>query len=55
VARSALIVDDDPDFRGLTARILVDLGVEAVRTGGNASDALKIAREARPEVVLVDV
>jgi CheY-like chemotaxis protein len=55
VARSALIVDDDPDFRGLTARILVDLGVEPVWTAADATEALEVVREARPNVVLVDV
>jgi CheY-like chemotaxis protein len=52
---SALIVDDDPDFLGLTARILTDLGVQTVWTAANATQALKIVQHARPDAVLVDV
>lgn len=55
VARSALIVDDDPDFLGLTARILTELGVEAVWTAANAAQALAAVQQSRPDVVLVDV
>jgi CheY-like chemotaxis protein len=55
VARSALIVDDDEDFLGLTARILVELGVEAVSTAANASQALAAVHESQPNAVLVDI
>ncbi len=55
VARSALIVDDDPDFLGLSARILTELGVEAVFTAASATQALALVQESRPDVVLVDV
>ncbi len=55
MAGSALIVDDDPGFLGLVARILAGLGVEAVWTAANAAEALAAARESRPDVVLVDV
>lgn len=55
MARSALVVDDDPDFLRLTARILVELGVEAVWTAENAAQALAAVEESRPDVVLVDV
>jgi CheY-like chemotaxis protein len=55
MARSALIVDDDPDFLGLTARILVELGVDPVWTAADATEALEVVGEARPDVVLVDV
>ena len=52
---SVLIVDDDPDFLGLTARILVDLGVESVSTAASASDALAAVQGSRPDAVLVDI
>src|SRR5689334_18045668 len=55
VARSALIVDDDEDFLGLTARILVELRVEAVSTAANASQALAAVHESQPNAVLVDI
>jgi CheY-like chemotaxis protein len=50
-----LVVDDDPAFIGLVARILSDLGVESVSTAADASQALLVAQEARPDAVLVDL
>ena len=50
-----LVVDDDPAFLGLVARILSDLGIEAVTTAADASHALLLAEDARPEAVLVDI
>jgi CheY-like chemotaxis protein len=55
VASSVLIVDDDPAFLGLVVRILSDLGVESVTTAANASDALLVAADSRPDAVLVDI
>jgi DNA-binding NarL/FixJ family response regulator len=52
---SVLVVDDDPAFLAITARILSDSGVEFVTTAADAAQALKVAREARPAAVLVDV
>jgi CheY-like chemotaxis protein len=50
-----LVVDDDPAFVGLVARILSDLGIESVTTAGDASQALLLAQEGRPDAVLVDL
>jgi CheY-like chemotaxis protein len=55
VTGSVLIVDDDPDFLALTARILVDLGVKPVHTAANAAEALSAVHESRPHAVLVDI
>ena len=55
VASSVLVVDDDPAFLGLVARILSDLGIEAVTTAADAYHALLLAEDARPEAVLVDI
>jgi DNA-binding response OmpR family regulator len=55
VNRSVLIIDDDPDFLALTARILIDMGVKPVRTAANATDGLAAAHESQPDAVLVDV
>jgi CheY-like chemotaxis protein len=55
VTHSALIVDDDPGFLALTARILVDLGLEPVQTAASATEALAAVQESRPDVVLVDI
>jgi CheY-like chemotaxis protein len=50
-----LVVDDDPAFLGLVARILSYIGVESVRTATDASQALLVAEHARPDAVLVDM
>jgi CheY-like chemotaxis protein len=55
VVSSVLIVDDDPAFLGLTARILMGLGIDSVETAADAAQALRVARNARPDAVLVDV
>ena len=52
---SVLVVDDDPAFLAITARILSDLGIELVTTAADAAQALEVAHEARPGAVLVDV
>jgi CheY-like chemotaxis protein len=49
------VVDDDPAFLGLVARILSDLGIESVRMAADASQALLIAEHAQPDAVLVDI
>ena len=55
MAPSVLIVDDDPAFLGLLARILADLGIESVTTAADASQAVVSAQDARPDAVLVDI
>ena len=55
MTRSVLVVDDDPAFLGLVARILADIGIESVRTAADASQALPVAEGARPDAVLVDI
>ena len=55
VNRSVLIIDDDPDFLALTARILVELGVDAPWTAADAAQGLAAALRSRPDAVLVDI
>jgi DNA-binding response OmpR family regulator len=50
-----LIIDDDPDFLALTARILVELGVDAPWTAADAAQGLAAALQSRPDAVLVDI
>jgi CheY-like chemotaxis protein len=50
-----LIVDDDPGFRGLARRLLVDAGLTVDAEAGDALEALAAAHAARPDGVLVDV
>ena len=49
-----LIVDDDDGFRGLIRRLLVE-SVSVVGEAADGEDAVKLARETLPEVVLMDI
>ncbi len=49
-----LVVDDEPDITALVAYHLAKAGYR-VSTASNGSDALKAAREERPDVVILDV
>ncbi len=53
--RSILIVDDDPAFRELAGRILVDLGLRVTAQADTAAAAIAMAMETRPDAALVDV
>jgi CheY-like chemotaxis protein len=49
-----LIVDDDPDFALICRTVLQEAGHE-IREAANGSQALKMMREEKPDVVLLDV
>ncbi len=49
-----LVVDDEPDITALVAYHLAKAGYR-VSTAANGPDALKAAREERPDVVILDV
>ncbi len=49
-----LVVDDEPDITALVAYHLAKVGYR-VSTAANGSDALKSAREERPDVVVLDL
>jgi CheY-like chemotaxis protein len=52
---SVLIVDDDPAFRRLAARMLEALGLTVAGEAGDARAALAAAAALRPDAALVDV
>ena len=52
---SVLVVDDDPAFLEVAARIVTDLDMELVATAMDASQALEVVHRSRPTLVLVDV
>ncbi len=54
MANDILVVDDESDIRELVAGILEDEGY-AVRTAGNADDALIAIETRRPQLVLLDI
>jgi CheY-like chemotaxis protein len=53
--RSVLIIDDDPAFLTLATRIIAGLGLHVGATAPDAARALEIARDVRPDAMLVDV
>jgi two-component system chemotaxis response regulator CheY len=55
VARTILIVDDDPSIRRLIAATLEDVSGYRLTEAGNGQEALARARAARPEIVFLDV
>ena len=55
MALSVLVVDDDPTFLSLAARILEGIGVEVVATAQDAEAAITAAQATRPQAALVDV
>jgi CheY-like chemotaxis protein len=55
MARSVLVVDDDPAFRELAGRMLVALGMNVVAEAGSVAEAIAAANATRPDAALVDV
>ena len=55
VTPSVLIVDDDPQFRALAARLLAGIGLTVVGEAESVADALEAVVRLRPTAVLVDV
>jgi CheY-like chemotaxis protein len=53
--RSILIVDDDPAFRELAGRIMVDLGLRVTARADTAAAAMAMATDTRPDAALVDI
>ncbi|MBP6807507.1 MAG: response regulator, partial [Chromatiaceae bacterium] len=49
-----LVVDDEPDIRGLVQEILEDEGY-AVATAENGGAARRSLRERRPDLILLDI
>jgi two-component system OmpR family response regulator len=50
-----LVVDDDPDIRRLAALALERLGGFRVTVAASGAEALEVARDQPPDVVLLDV
>jgi DNA-binding NarL/FixJ family response regulator len=52
---SVLLVDDDPDFRGLARRLLIAAGLAVVGEAATVAAATAAALDLRPAAALVDV
>jgi CheY-like chemotaxis protein len=55
MALSVLVVDDDPAFRDIAARILRAMGFEEITETASAAAAIAQAEARRPQAALVDV
>jgi len=55
VSATVLVVDDHPSFRRLARRLLQSAGFSVVGEAGDGASALAVARELRPDLVLLDV
>jgi CheY-like chemotaxis protein len=55
VTRSVLLVDDDPEFRGLARRLLAASGLTVVGEAGSVAAALAAVERFEPAAVLLDV
>jgi DNA-binding NarL/FixJ family response regulator len=55
MARSVLVVDDDPVFRTLAGRLLVACGLTVIGEADSVSAALLAAARVEPFAILVDV
>ncbi|MDP3062057.1 MAG: response regulator [Chloroflexota bacterium] len=54
ISQTILVVDDEESVLELERRVLEDAGYEVV-VASNGEDALKVAAECRPDLVLLDV
>ena len=50
-----VIVDDDPRFRGIARRLLESEGFEVIGEAADGREALSVAGELEPDIVLLDV
>jgi DNA-binding NarL/FixJ family response regulator len=55
VPTTIVIVDDDPRFRGIARRLLESEGFDVIGEAADGREALAVAQELEPDVVLLDV
>jgi len=55
MAATVLIVDDHPGFRSGARRLLASEGYEVLGEAANGVEAVALARDLKPELVLLDV
>lgn len=50
-----LIVDDSPRFAQAARELLEDEGIDVVGSAGDGEEAVRLARQLRPDLALVDI
>ena len=50
-----LIIDDSPDFLDAARRLLQQEGIAVAGVGSSGDEAVRLARELRPDVTLIDI
>ncbi len=55
VTGSVLVVDDDPEFRGLAGRLLAACGLSVIGEADSVAAALAAAARLEPSAILLDV
>jgi DNA-binding NarL/FixJ family response regulator len=55
MAIRCLIVDDSPRFAQAATELLEDEGIEVVGVAAGGDEAVRLAREQRPDLALVDI
>jgi CheY-like chemotaxis protein len=55
MARSVLVVDDDPVFRDLARRVLAEEGLVVVAEAESLATAVDAAHALRPDAALIDI
>ncbi len=55
MAIRCLIVDDSPRFAQVAVELLVEDGIDVVGVAANGEEAVRLARELRPGLALVDI
>ncbi len=55
MSNKALVVDDHPFIRATVKYLLKQEGFDSVFEAGNGADALQVAREERPDIIILDL
>lgn len=55
MGKTVLIVDDAMFMRTVLKKMLQDEGYEVIGEGGNGDEAIKLAKELKPDVITLDI
>ena len=53
--KSLLLVDDEPDLLKMVSAILKDAGFETVLTAASVKEAVMMAKQEKPDLMILDV